>query len=86
MANASIRVLYSTQLLNALIVDVEATFNKDTLDIGIRTVNNFNKVLLEMTKHVFPAYAFREQKRYSHMHLVKSRSMKLSNLISRLQE
>ena len=35
----------------------KATFNQAALDIGIRIVDNFNKVLLEMTKHVFPAYA-----------------------------
>ena len=38
--------------------DAKATFNKAALDIGIRTVDNFNKVLAEITKHVFPAYAF----------------------------
>ena len=44
--------------------DAKATFNQAVLGIGICTVDNFNKVLLEMTKHGFPAYAFREQKRY----------------------
>ena len=39
-----------------------------------------------MTKHAFPAYAFREQKRYLQRHLVKPRSMKLRSLISRLEE
>ena len=38
--------------------DVKATFNQAALDIGIHTVDNFNKVILEMTKHAFPAYAF----------------------------
>ena len=38
-----------------------------------------------MTKLVFPAYAFCEQKRYLRRHLVKPRSMKLLSLISRLQ-
>ena len=56
------------------------------MDIGIRTVDNFSKVLLEMTKHVFPAYTFREQKRYLRRHLVKPRRIKLSSFISRLQE
>ena len=40
--------------------DAKAVFNQAALDIGIRTVENFNKVLLEMIKHAFPAYAFRE--------------------------
>ena len=66
--------------------DAKATFNQAALTIGIRTVDNFNKVLMEMTKHAFPAYAFREQKRYLHRHLVKPREMKLRSLISRLQE
>ena len=44
--------------------DAKATFNQATQITGIRTVENFNKVLMEMTKHGFPAYAFREQKRY----------------------
>ena len=38
-----------------------------------------------MTKHVFLAYAFREQQRYLRRHLVKPRSMKLGSFISRLQ-
>ena len=36
--------------------DAKATFNKAVLDDGIRNVDNFNKVLDEMTKHTFPAY------------------------------
>ena len=43
-----------------LIGDAKATFNQAALDIGICTIDNFNKVLAEMTKRVFPAYAFRE--------------------------
>ena len=62
------------------------TFNPAALDIGIRTVDNCNKVLLEMTKHAYPTYAFCEQKRYLRRHLIKSRSMKLRSFISRLQE
>ena len=42
--------------------DMKATFSQADLDISIHTVDNFNKVLLEMTKHPFPAYAFREVK------------------------
>ena len=33
--------------------DTKATFNQAALSIGIHTVDNFNKVLLEMTKHIF---------------------------------
>ena len=39
-----------------------------------------------MTKHAFPAYAFRKQKRYLRRHLGKPRGMKLRSFISRLQE
>ena len=65
--------------------DAKATFNQFAMDIGICT-DNFNKVLLEMTKHAFPAYAFCKQKRYLHRHQVKSRTIKLYCFISRLQE
>ena len=36
------------------------TFNQDALDIGIHTVDHFNKVLLEIAKHAFPTYAFQK--------------------------
>ena len=57
--------------------DAKATFNQAALDIGICTVNNFNKVLAEMTKHAFPAYVFFEQKRYLHRHVDKPSNMTL---------
>ena len=66
--------------------NAKATFNQAALGIGIRTIDNFNKVLAEMTNHAFPVYAFCEQKRYLCRHLVKPRSMKLCSFISRLQE
>ena len=66
--------------------DMKATFNQAALDIGICTVDNFNKLLLEITKHTFPAYAFCELKKYLRRHLVKPRSMKLHSFNSRLQE
>ena len=66
--------------------DTKATFNQAALDIGIWTIDNFNKVLLEMTKYAFPAYAFCKQKRNLRRNLMKPRSMKLCNFISRLQE
>ena len=50
--------------------DAKANFKQAALNIGILTVDNFNKVLLVMTKHAFPAYAFCEQKRYLRMHLI----------------
>ena len=66
--------------------DAKATFTQAALDIGTCTVDNFNKVIAEMTNHAFPVYAFLDQKRYLHWHLIKPRSMKLHSFISRLQE
>ena len=63
--------------------DAKATFNQAALGIGICTIDNFNKVLAKMTKHAFPAYAFREQKRFLSRHLIKPRGMKLRNFIFR---
>ena len=79
----SLQYTFTEHLLTG---DTKATFNQTALGIGIRTVDNFNTVLAEMTKHAFPAYAFREQKRYLCRHLVKPKSMKLRSFISRLQE
>ena len=59
-----------------LTCDKKVTFNQAVLDIGICTVDNFNKVL----------YAFREQKRYLRRHLIKSKDTKLHIFNSRLQE
>ena len=69
-----------------LIGDAKATFNQATIDIGINTVENFNNVLLDMTKHAFLAYALYKQKRHLRRHLVNPGSMKLHSLISRLQK
>ena len=66
--------------------DTKATFTQAALDIGIWTIENFNKVLAEMTKHAFSAYAFHKQKRHLHRHLIKPRNMKLCSFITRLQE
>ena len=66
--------------------DAKTTFNQAILDIGIHTVDNFNKVLIEMTKHAFPAYASCEQKRKFRRHQIKPRIVKLFIFISRLQE
>ena len=78
-----LRYTFTERLLTG---DAKATFNQAVQDIGIRTVDKFNKVLAEMTEHTFPAYAFHEQKRYLNRHLIKPESMKLRSFISRLQE
>ena len=65
---------------------MKATFNQAALKIGIHTVDNFNKVLAEMTNYAFLAYAFCEQTRYLHRHLVKPRSMKLCSFVGSFQD
>ena len=83
ISTCPLRYTFTERLLTG---DSKATFNQAALYIGICTIDNFNKVPAEMTKHVFPAYAFREQKRYLRRHLIKPRSMNPYSFISRLQE
>ena len=66
--------------------NTKANFNQAVLDIGIPAVDNFNKVLAEMNKHVFLAYTFCKQKRYLHRHVIKPRSTNPCSFASRLQE
>ena len=84
MAKASVKDLKGARFLNVFFIfNAKAVFNQAALYICICMVDNFNKVLAEMTKQTFPTYAFCEQTHYLHRHLIKSRCM---NLISRLQE
>ena len=53
---------FADQLLNG---DTKAIINQAALDIGIHTVDYFNKVLLEMTKLAFLAYTFLQTKEVS---------------------
>ena len=48
----------------------KATVNQAVQDIFIHTVDNFTKALIAMTKHAFPSYAVREQKRHLRRHLI----------------
>ena len=66
--------------------DAKSIFNQAALNFGICAVDNYNKELMEMTKHAFAVYAFCNQKRYLLVHLGKSRCMKPRTVISRLQE
>ena len=54
-----LRYTFTERLLTG---DAKAILIQAALDIGIPTIDNFNKVLLEITKLAFPAYAFREQR------------------------
>ena len=83
ISKGPLRYMFTERLLTG---DTKATFNQAALDTCICTIDNFNKGLLEMTKHTFPAYAFCKQKRYLRRHLIKPRSMKPRSFISRLQE
>ena len=86
-----IEILSKNKYVPKLLNIIKQMVNKKTIWLvlmycEISTVDNFNKVLAEMIKHAFPAYAFREQKRYLYRHLVKLRSMILHSFISRLQD
>ena len=61
MSTGPLRYTFTECLLTS---DAKTTFNPPALDIGIPNADNCNKVLAEITKHAFPAYAFCEQKRY----------------------
>ena len=45
-----------------LIGDEKATFTQTALDIVICTIDNFIKIPMKMTKHVFQTYVFCKQK------------------------
>ena len=52
ISTGPLRYTFTERLLTG---DAKATFNQAALDIGIRTIDNSNKVLAEMTKDAFPA-------------------------------
>ena len=83
ISTGPLRYTFTERLLTG---DAKTIFYQAAPDTGKSTADNINKVLLEMTKHTFPAYAFREQKRDLRRHLFKPRSMKLRSFISRIQE
>ena len=70
MAKASVCDMHTERLLTG---DTKVTFTQAALDIGIYTVENFNKVPADITKHAFPAYDICEQKKYQCRYLIKSR-------------
>ena len=87
IAKASVQDLYGTHSLKGFHkVKRKLPLTRLPLILIYILLIKFNEVLLEMTKHAFPAYTFRKQKRYMRKHLIKPRSMKLCSFISRLQE
>ena len=54
--------------------DALATFQLKALEQGNRTVEHFNMVTAQLTAHIFPAHAYREQKRYMRSFLKKPRN------------
>ena len=66
--------------------DALATFKLKTLEQGNRTVEHFNMVIAQLTAHIFPAHAYREQKCYMRRFLKKPRSYSVREFSSRVQE
>ena len=58
--------------------DAKAEFNRHVDNTGNQTVANFQSVMTAMTVHVFPRYAYRDQKRYQQRYLAKPADMKLN--------
>ena len=69
-----------------LMGDALAMFKLKTLEQGNHTVEHFNMVTAQLTAHIFPAHAYREQKRYMRRFLKKPRSYPVREFSSRVQE
>ena len=55
-------------------------FKQADLDIGRHTVDNFNRVLVDMTEYTFPTYAFCKQKIHVYLHMIKNQENEIINL------
>ena len=64
--------------------DAKAEFLQQANLVGTRTVANFNTVMATMTVHVFPTYAYRDQRRYMQRYLKKPHEMKVRSFTTRL--
>ena len=64
--------------------DAKAEFLQQANLVGTRTVANFNTVMATMTVHVFPTYAYRDQRRYMQTYLKKPHEMKVRSFTTRL--
>ena len=63
-----------------------ATFKLKSTRFAQRTVPNFEVILNQMTSHIFPVNAYREQKRYLRRYVKKPKDLSVRDFISRVQE
>ena len=66
--------------------DAKAEFDKQARDAGNETAANFRAVMTAMTVHVFPRFAYRDQKRYLQRYLGKPADMKVRTFSTRLSQ
>ena len=71
---------------NVMCGDALAFFKRKTLELPARTAPRFFKVMTELTAHVFPVHAYREQKRYMRRFLRKPKEMSTREYFTRVQE
>ena len=64
--------------------DAKAEFRQQANLVGSCTVANFTTVMATMTVHVFPTYAYRDQRRYMQRYLKKPPDMKVRSFTTRL--
>ena len=64
--------------------DAKAEFLQQANLVGSCTVANFTTVMATMTVHVFPTYAYRDQRRYMQRYLKKPLDMKVRSFTTRL--
>ena len=64
--------------------DAKAEFDAKADAQGNKSVANFEIVMNKMTAHVFPIYAYRDQKRYLARYLRKPPGMKVKAFTTRL--
>ena len=64
--------------------DAKAEFLQQANLVGSRTVANFTTVMATMTVHIFPTYAYHDQRRYMQRYLRKPPDMKVRSFTTRL--
>ena len=71
---------------NVMTGDALAFFKRKTLEAPARTAARYKIVMKELTAHVFPVHAYREQKRYMRRFLRKPKEMSTREYFTRVQE
>ena len=66
--------------------DAKAEFLQQANSVGSCTVANFTTVMATMTVHIFPTYAYRDQRQYKQRYLRKHPEMKVRSFTTRLIE